>query len=265
MPGALESISAFSDDVLVLDSFSTDRTVEIARAAGARLEQRPFDNYAAQRMAGLNLVFKNPWTLILDADERVSPELGREMSSAIQSVKSDVCMFRMRRKDMFLGRWLRHSSGYPTWFGRLVRPGMVRIERDINEEYIPLGKVGYLVEHLVHFPFNRGVTHWLDRHNSYSTLEASRIHLDAKSPIAMSRLLSRDPVGRRKEAKKILYRLPLRPSIVFFYLYFVRLGFLDGFPGFLFCRLRALYEFQIDVKARELELAGSGRRHDAGA
>src|SRR5262245_32335819 len=115
----LESVK-WSDDIVVLDSFSTDRTVEIARAAGARVIQRVFDNYASQRNAGLNKEkFKHPWVLMLDADERVTPQLRSEIVTVIEKVEPIVCLFHMRRKDCWFGRWLRYSTGYPTWFGRL--------------------------------------------------------------------------------------------------------------------------------------------------
>ena len=127
----------WSDDIIVFDSMSEDRTLEIANTKGVRLVQRRFDNYAAQRNAALTTVqYKNPWVLMVDADERVSPELAAEIATTIAGVGAEVALFRIRRKDFFLGKWLRRSSGYPSWFGRLVRLGHVRVEREVNEEYI---------------------------------------------------------------------------------------------------------------------------------
>ncbi len=112
------------DDIVVFDSFSTDNTPAIASAKGARFVQRRFDNYASQRNAALNQIsFKHPWILMLDADERTPPDLVAEMAAAVAASEPDTVLFRMRRKDFFLGRWLRRSSGYPSWFGRLVRRG----------------------------------------------------------------------------------------------------------------------------------------------
>jgi len=251
LPGALASLEGFSTDVTVLDSFSTDSTVRIAKEWGARVEHRAFDNYAAQRRAGLALEFANPWVLMLDADERVTKELWAEMLNAVSSAGSEFCMYRMRRKDMFLGRWLRRSSGYPTWFGRLVRPGMIRIEREVNEEYIPLGSVGHLEGHLVHFPFNRGISHWVDRHNVYSTMESTKVREERSAPLNLGDLLARDPVARRRALKRLAFRFPMRPTLTFAYLYFFRLGMLDGLPGYIYCRLRATYELMIDAKCIE--------------
>lgn|ERR1700690_2198267 len=245
---------AWSDDVVVYDSGSVDRTREIAIAKGARFVERRFDNYAAQRNAALAEVpFRHPWVLMLDADERTPPDLIEEMAQAVAAAQSDVVLFRMRRKDMFLGRWLRRSSGYPTWFGRLMRVGRVRVEREVNEEYVADGKVAYLNSHLVHFPFNKGISFWFDRHNRYSTLEAIAKIQMRSVPLSWRSLLDADPVARRRALKQLAYRLPMRPSIVFCYWYFVRLGFLDGRAGFAFSRMRASYELLIDLKVLEQE------------
>jgi glycosyltransferase involved in cell wall biosynthesis len=242
----------WSDDIIVFDSMSEDRTLEIANTKGVRLVQRRFDNYAAQRNAALTTVqYKNPWVLMVDADERVSPELAAEIATTIAGVGAEVALFRIRRKDFFLGKWLRRSSGYPSWFGRLVRLGHVRVEREVNEEYIADGEIGHLEAHLHHYPFNRGIAYWFERHNRYSTMEAiakMRMHNDR---IVVRELFAWDPIDRRRMLKQCLYRLPLRPLIVFLYLYIVRLGFLDGRAGFYFGRMRAAYEMLIDLKVIE--------------
>lgn len=258
LPRALSSV-AWSDDVVVFDSFSTDRTVGLARNAGARVEQRRFDNYAAQRNAALTTVsYQYPWVLMLDADESVPKELADEMHAVLPTTPADVSLYRMRRRDMFLGHWLRRSSGYPTWFGRLLRVGHAWIEREINEECHTTGKTGFLREHLIHFPFNRGLSHWFDRHNQYSTMEALALRHGAHSTFRLPNLLARDGVVRRKALKQLAYRLPGRPALVFAYLYFVRLGCFDGKPGLLFCTMRSIYEYMIDMKVRELDRRQAG-------
>jgi glycosyltransferase involved in cell wall biosynthesis len=242
----------WSDDIVVFDSMSEDRTLEIAKTKGVRLVQRRFDNYAAQRNAALTTVqYKNPWVLMVDADERVSPELAAEIATTMAGVGADVALFRIRRKDFFLGKWLRRSSGYPSWFGRLVRLGHVRVEREVNEEYIADGEIGHLKTHLHHYPFNKGVAYWFERHNRYSTMEAIAKMGMHNDRIVVRELFARDPIDRRRMLKQCLYRLPLRPLIVFFYLYIVRLGFLDGRAGFYFGRMRAAYEMLIDLKVIE--------------
>jgi len=245
---------AWSDDIVVFDSFSSDGTARIAARPGVRFLQRRFDNYAAQRTAALAEVsYRHPWVLMLDADERTPADLVAEMASAVADAGEDLDLFRMRRKDYFLGKWLRRSSGYPSWFGRLMRLGRVRVVREVNEEYIADGRIEHLQCHLTHYPFNRGIAYWYERHNRYSTMEAHAKIECRDAPFALRRLIARDPVERRRVLKQLLYRLPLRPSILFCYLYVFRLGFLDGRAGLAFSRMRASYEMIIDLKAMELE------------
>ncbi len=256
LPGCLDSV-ACSDDVVVFDSFSNDRTVEIALARGARVVQRLFDNYAAQRNAALNEVsYRHPWLLMLDADERVTPELLREIEAVLAGADDDINLFRVRRQDFFLGRWYKRSSGYPTWFGRLMRVGHVAVTREINEEYHTDGKVGFLQQHLVHYPFNKGIAYWYERHNRYSSMEAGV--LVRQGALRWHDLPARDPVTRRKALKQLAYRLPGRPLLVFLYLYFVRFGFIDGRVGIAYCTLRAFYELMIDLKALEIRRREQG-------
>jgi len=258
LPACIDSC-AWSDDIVVFDSMSEDRTLQVAQEKGARVVQRRFDNYAAQRNAALTTVdYKHPWVIMVDADERVTPELAREVAEAVGGASPDIAMFRMRRKDYFLGKWLRRSSGYPTWFGRLVRVGRIRVEREVNEEYIADGGVQYLDAHLHHYPFNNGIAYWFERHNRYSTMEAAAKVNVRNEPIAVAALMGRDPIDRRRALKQMLYRMPLRPMIIFLYLYIVRLGILDGRAGFHFSRMRAAYEMLIDLKVIEARR----RQHD---
>jgi glycosyltransferase involved in cell wall biosynthesis len=245
---------AWCDDIVVFDSCSTDRTREIATRKAVRFVQRRFDNYAAQRNAALTEVaYKHPWVLMVDADERTPQDLIQEMTAAVATVDSDTVLFRMRRKDYFLGQWLRRSSGYPSWFGRLVRLGGVRVEREVNEEYIADGKIVHLESHLHHYPFNKGITYWYERHNRYSNMEAL-MKVDAcSSRFSPAAVFRGDPIDRRRALKQLLYRLPMRPSVWFLYLYVFRMGFLDGAAGLAFSRMRASYETMIDMKVLELE------------
>ncbi len=249
----LDSIP-WRDDVHVLDSHSSDRTRAIAEAAGAVVHERPFDDYASQRNFGLGLDFHHRWVLMLDADERMTPALAEEIAERIALPDAgpggDLCMLRVRRRDMFMGRWIRRASGYPTWFARLVRAGRVRVQRSINEEYVADGGVGHLDGHIVHFPFAKGMAWWIDRHNRYSTMEAEELCREReRRRVRISGLVDRDPVVRRAVLKQLVYRLPGRPLLVFVGLYFGRLGFLDGRAGFHFCVLRAFYEYMIAIKS----------------
>ncbi len=255
--GCLDSVS-WSDDIVVLDSGSSDETVSIAESRGATVLTRPFDNYAAQRNFGLAHDFKHDWVLMLDADERVPEDFLAELGKVTEQANGPITLYRMRRKDMFMGRWLKRSSGYPTWFGRLFRKGRVRVEREINEEYYTDGEVGMLEGHLIHYPFNKGVEYWFERHNRYSTMEAKRLLEERESAIPWSGFWSKDPMLRRKAFKQFAYRVPCRPFFTFCYLYFVRLGLLDGMPGLQFSLMRSVYEFMISLKMRELKRREKG-------
>jgi glycosyltransferase involved in cell wall biosynthesis len=243
---------AWCDDIVVFDSFSGDRTREIALQKGARVIERCFDNYAAQRNAALaQVTYKYPWVLMVDADERVPADLATEIAASMNKLDPDMAIFRIRRKDFFLGQWLKRSSGYPTWFGRLMRVGRVHVERDVNEEFIADGGIGYLQSHLHHYPFNNGIAYWFERHNRYSSMEAVTKVSMRLDPVLDRTLWSSDPIERRRSLKRLLDKMPFRALIVFLYLYVVRLGFLDGRAGFYFSRMRAIYEFLIDLKVLE--------------
>ena len=253
---------AWSDDIVVLDSFSTDRTVEIARAAGARVYQHEYVNELSQRRYGLKeITFKHPWVYLPDADEVTPPELRDEMLAI--AANPDLCeaAFRCRFKVFFMGRWLRHSSLYPTWVGRLVRPDRIDFElREINCYWIVDGLEGHLGNHFIHYSFNKGINWWFDKHNRYSWHEAreSLNSLEGERVDWRSILARGDAVRRRRALKALSFRLPGRPLLRFFYMYFLRRGFLDGWPGYVYCRLLASYEFMIVMKMAEIRRRQQG-------
>lgn len=243
------------DDIVVLDSFSTDRTEEIARAHGARFFQRRFDDYATQRNYAINAItYKYSWLLMVDADEVVPPALVAEIQQIVKTNSDNNAIFRMRRKDHLFGQWIKRSSGYPTWFGRLLKIGSVRVVRAINEEYVTDGGIGYLENHLYHYPFNKGFSAWLEKHNRYSTMEAELIVSGGIASPLLNKLIAKDPTERRRAVKAIAYWVPGRPVLMFLGLYCLRGGFLDGKAGLAFCVLRSFYEFLIDCKVKELRL-----------
>ena len=237
----------WQDDICVLDSGSSDRTIEIARQSGASVYEHTFEGYAQQRNFGLSLPFKHEWIVMIDADERMTPELATEIEKEVASADSEVAMFRVRRRDIFMGRWLKRSSGYPTWFARVFRRGRVSVEREINEVYVPQGAAKQLLEHIDHYPFNKGIDWWFERHNRYSSMEAELLQKWCDHTTGSKSL--RDPSERRAVLKGLTYRLPLRPYLIFIYLYVFRGGFLDGRPGWVFANMRLAYEIMIDAKA----------------
>lgn len=256
LPGCLESV-AWSDDIHLYDSLSDDKTVEIARSFGATITQRRFDNWAAHQNWGLqNIRFKHPWVFYIDADERMTPQLEQSVRAAILSAGEAVA-FRVQRRDFFMGRWLQHVQTSPFYI-RLFRPERMRYERLVNPVSLADGPVGDLDGYLDHFPFSKGIEHWLSRHNSYSTLEARQIIENRKAGGAFSlrkAFLASDFNEKRFHQKELFYRLPMRPLVKFLILYFGKRGFLDGTPGLTYACLQSIYEYFIVLKARQLEQA----------
>jgi len=252
LPGCLASV-AWSDDVQVLDSFSTDGTQEIARGAGACVTQRMFDGYASQRNAGLGLQFKHEWVLSLDADERIPTALVDEMRRFVATASADVVAARLRRRDIWWGHWLKHAQ-VSCFYIRLVRRGRVHYEREINEVLVVNGHVVDLVEHFYHYPFSKGMDHWIAKHNTYSRMEADLIFKrQVISPSWRCALFGKDFNDRRLHQKAIFYRLPGRPLIKFLYMFLWRRAFLDGLAGVRYAIIQSIYEYFIVLKTREAE------------
>ena len=253
LPGCLASVS-WSDDVHVFDSFSTDATVSIAEGQGATVAQRVFDNYASHRNAALNQArFRHPWVLLMDADERCTLALAEEVQRISEVNDPNFAAYRLRRRDYFQNTWLRHAQISP-WYIRLVRPKLARYMREINEVLEIAGKVGELRAPLDHYPFSKGIGHWLRKHDVYSTMEAQLIVQGGgiPQPSLRTALTARDFHERRLHQKAIFYRMPGRPLLKWLYMIFVRGAFLDGRPGLIYARLQAIYEYMIVLKTREL-------------
>ena len=241
---------SFVDEIIVFDSFSTDATLSIARSMGAHVIQRKFDNYANQRNAALASVNPNSsWILMVDADEIVEENLRIEIETIVKS-ESKNTLYVVRRKDYFLGKWLRYAGFYPTWIPRLFRAGEVRVQRSINEEYVTNGPIGTLSNHLVHYPFNKGVQFWYEKHLRYAQMEAQLLFEDSPGLVPMMRnLFSKSKLERRKGIKKLSFYIPLRWLFIWIYLFIFKLGFLDGKRGLLFISMRVTYEKMIvDIK-----------------
>ena len=275
LPGCLESVR-WSDDIHVYDSGSTDRTVDIAQAAGATVSVRPVggsplsfggDEAAHRNWALRNIPFKHSWVFSIDADERMSRALVGAVRNIVTNPGNYVA-FRMRRRDYLGRRWLKHVQAMPFYL-RLFRPEKMHYEGLVNPRFLADGEIGELGGHLDHFPFSKGMQHWLDRHNSYSTLEARKIIANrnaAKSPFRVSSaFFAREVFERRYHQKELFYRLPCRPLMKFLLLYVAKRGFLDGGPGFTYAALQSFYEYMIVLKTREAERNQSAlRRETAG-
>ncbi|HWV74261.1 MAG TPA: glycosyltransferase family 2 protein [Pseudosphingobacterium sp.] len=253
LPECLASVS-WCDDVHVFDSFSEDRTVEIAREAGAIITQRKFDNWSAHQNWGLaNISFKYPWVLYIDADERVSDEL-KNVLLAFNS-ETDVVAYEVQRRDFaWNGRWLKHAQISPFYL-RFFRPDKMRYERLVNPVSLPNGPVGRITGYLDHYPFSKGFRYWLQRHLSYADMEAAMRLEDMGKGTSFSfkkALFSKDFTEKRYHQKGLFYKMPGRPFIKWLYMVVWRRAFLDGIAGTTYATLQSIYEYFIVLRTKEL-------------
>ena len=254
LPDCLDSV-AWADEVFVVDSYSHDRTVEIARGRGAHVVQHAFEGYSRQKNWALDtLPFRNEWMLILDADERVTPELRCEIASILP--KADCAGYYLNRRVVFLGTWIRHAGWYPNWNLRLFRHQLGRYDgREVHEHVVMNGPVGYLRNDLLHLD-RRGLEAFVARHNRYSTLEAAarfKAECDAPDRARLPVGLLASPVQRKRFVRERVWpRVPAKPLALFVYMYVLRRGFLDGRAGLALCVFHAFQEFMVGLKMAEL-------------
>jgi glycosyltransferase involved in cell wall biosynthesis len=245
-----------SDDVIVVDSCSSDRTLEIASRYPVRVEQHAFESHGKQRTWMLeNILPKHEWVYILEADERITPALFQECVETIQAPQH--IAYYVAERVMFMGRWIKRSTQYPRYQMRLLQHGKVwfddygHTEREVYE-----GTAGFLKETYPHFTCGKGLSRWIDKHNRYSSDEAiETLHqLENGTVHWRSLFFGATEVERRRALKNLSLRVPLRPVARFLYMYLFLGGCWDGKAGFTWCTLQAFYEYLILLKAWELKL-----------
>jgi len=260
LPACLASVS-WSDDVHVFDSMSTDATVALATAAGAHVHRHPFRGYAAQRNAALAACdFRHGWVLVLDADERLPAAAVERLLHCVRNARPEVGAFRLRRRDHFEGRWLRHAQMSP-YYVRLLRKGRVSYHREVNEVARVQGIVADVGVDFDHHPFSKGIGRWMQRHLRYAAMEADRLVEERSGRIRFSwakAFFSSDFHERRYHLKGLYYRMPCRPLLKWTYMVIVRRAFLDGMPGMRYAWLQTVYEAMIDMHVRERRADRSG-------
>ncbi len=248
LPRCLESVG-WCDDVIVVDSFSTDRSAEICRTQGARFIQHAFTSMWEQRNWALEYAgAMHDWVLILDADERVTPGLAAELQAVVRSAREQIAAYRLRRRFYMWGRWLRYSSLYPTWLVRLVRRDRVRyFSQGHGEGQRVEGATGELENDLIDENL-RGIAEWFCRQNLYSSRDANYELQIESDPLNVKALFGVDAVERRVALKRVAMKLPFRALAYFLYSYVLRFGFLEGRDGLMFCIMKALYQEMVLIK-----------------
>jgi glycosyltransferase involved in cell wall biosynthesis len=256
LPACLASVKGLDCEVFVLDSGSTDRTLEIAGAARAHVAKHPFEHYAAQRnWAQENLPVRSEWLLHLDADERLTPDLVREINEVMAAPPSDVDGFLLRKRTVFMGRWIRHGGHYPSYHLRLFRRDRGFCEdRLYDQHFLVRGRVAKL-HHDYCDVVASDLSTWAKRHIRWAELEAiEMLSGNHGGNRVESRLFGTAIERRRWLRERLFWRSPLfvRAFAYWFYRYVLRLGFLDGIEGLIFHFLQGCwYRFLTDAHVYE--------------
>lgn len=257
---ALESVKGWSQEVYIVDSFSTDRTVEIAlskQSDGVSVVQHAFEDYSSQWNWALeNLPIKSEWTLKLDADERLTDEFKAETLNVIKTVSQEVEGISFRRRFFFMGKFFRWGGFSDNYDLRMWKTGCAKFEsRPINEHVLVNGLSITIKSFVDHHNF-KSVSDWLDKHNRYSSLEAQNIIRGNMTGDIKPRLFG-SSVEQRMWFKVVYFKLPFNNIIYLVYKLFIKMGFLDGYQGIVYSFLYTYYLFLIQLKVKEYEITGT--------
>ncbi len=250
----LASAALISDDIHVVDSGSTDRTLAIAAEQGARIVNHSFEDYGRQRNWAIdNLPLKYDWQLHLDADERLSPELSARINALRGAFPASIDGYYLPRLVHFMGRPIRHGGMYPIWHLRLFRRGKGRCEDRRYDQHFKVDGPTDRIDAPMIDDIRMSLSEWTARHNRWSDAEVGEI-LNPSSEGVIAGRLGGNPVERKRALRGGYNRAPLflRAFALFFYRYVLRLGFLDGRPGLIFFVLQTFwFRFLIDAKIYE--------------
>ena len=263
----LDSVTCWADAVFVVDSGSSDATVALAESRGATVITHPFETHARQwRWALDTLPIRTRWVLALDADQRLTPELQRELVERFRDGgPSDVEGLFLNRRQVFRGRWIRHGGYYPKFLLKLFRRDRVTIDEAdlVDHHFVVPGATARCRYDLIEENRNEAAIEvWTAKHNRYAVLQA-RQEWTARSireRVPVSALLGHPDV-RTRWFKQLWMRLPLfvRPCLYVTYRYVIRLGLLDGREGFIFHVLQAFwYRLLVDINIKELQMTNGG-------
>ena len=258
--------AAASNDIVVLDSGSTDRTAEIAAQFGARVFVNGFVNFAQQRnFAHTEIPFRHPWVFHLDADEQLTPELVAELNGIAAADPGDLDGFWVAPRMVYRGRWIPHCTDFPAYQARYARVDRFRfIQVGHGQREAPGLRLSKVSSNYLHNLSADGHEALLSKHRRYARQEAAaHVAKGTETRVAMGGLLSKDRLERRRTLKALSQVLPARGVLRFFYQYVLRRGFLDGRPGLAYCVLMARYEHWISREIRSLRKAAREARPSA--
>lgn len=255
LPKCLASIKPLDVDIFVVDSYSTDKTVEIAREHGCQVFQGSWRTFAEKiNWAINNLPIKTPWMMRIDSDEELTKELGKELGIVLPEAKPELAAFAVKQRFYFLGKWIRYGGKYPSWQVRVWRKGCAHMEqRELDEHMVVNSPTGKLKHDIIDNNLKE-LSFWIHKHNLYSDKEVMQ---DTAEPSYDTNHLIGQAARRRWMKGKIYYRMPLflRAFLYWIYRYFILLGFLDGRPGLIYHFLHGFwYRFLIDSKIYEKKM-----------
>ena len=263
LPQTIAAAKLVSDDIHVVDSFSTDGTVELARAAGAAVVQHAFERYDLQRNWAIEtLPLKHGWELHLDADERPTPELATEINRVMADPPEGIDGYMVPRLIHFLNAPIRHGGMYPNWHLRLFRRGKGRCERRLYDQHFLLpggGRVERLTQPMID-DMRMSLEEWTRRHLRWAEAQAA-MAVEGGGEGEIPGRWAGSPIERKRALRRFYGRVPalLRPFLFFFYRYVLRLGFLDGVPGLIFFVLQTFwFHFFVDARIYERRLMERG-------
>jgi glycosyltransferase involved in cell wall biosynthesis len=264
LPSCLDSLRGLDCEIFVLDSGSTDRTLEIAKSWGARIFHHPFEHYSVQRnWAQKNLPIGGEWVLHLDADERVTPELVGEINQILESPSDDVAGFMLRKRTIFMGRWIRYGGHYPSYHLRLFRKRHGACEDRLYDQHFLVDGEVRLLNHDFLDVVACDLRSWTLRHTKWAQLEAEEILRVHKRGQRVRPDPEGNPIERRRWLREGVYlRWPLfsRAFLYWFFRYFLRLGFLDGKEGLIFHFLQGCwFRFLVDASIYEQKWASNSK------
>lgn len=253
LPATLDSC-AWCDDVVILDSGSTDGTVEIAEARGVGVYHHGFESFGKQRNWAIeNIPLKHDWVFHLDADEHFTPALVDEMRQRIAAAPGTLAGFHVPHKLMLHGQWLRRAGGYPVYQMRLFHRHRMRfIDHGHGQREQPGSLTEKLAEPYYHFAFSKGLEDWLAKHNRYALREAEALVHGGGLELRWSELFSGDGIQRRRALKALSYRLPFRPTLRWWMIVLLQRGVLDGRAGLTYAAMIRTYEQMVGLHVRAL-------------
>ncbi len=242
------------DRIVIVDSGSTDKTVELAENLGCDIYFNSWPGFASQRNWAIeNTGITTQWIIFVDADEEVTLDLRLEICETLGSTGCNA--FYLCSKVILFGKWVKHSSNFPVWHPRILRFGKVCFKDAITghgETWVVDGEIGYFQAPYIHYSFSKGLGFWFGKHNRLSDIESAAFLINKQAySTTICSLFVKDKHKRRQALRALSYKTPFRAFFRFLHQFVIKRGFLDGTAGWTYCALYFAYEIMISAKIKE--------------